>query len=95
MPVADLVAAGYSLQGDSPTASEPHRMGLEIEVRELRLELAREKELREAAEALAMERADALEDARRILRALAGAPAPSAQSAEGTRDRRLRGNWLR
>jgi len=96
VPVADLLAAGYSLRSDSPAAPESDRTGLENEVRELRAELARERERREAAEALAFERATALEDAQRALRAmLASAPLVPVQSAEVARPRRPRGNWLR
>jgi len=91
VPVADLVAAGYSLRSESAAVPEPDRTGLENEVRELRAELERERERREAAEALARERAEALEDAQRALRAmLASAPLAPVRSVEEERPRRPR-----
>jgi hypothetical protein len=72
----------------------------ETEIERLRAELAEERERRIVAEAVAEERAQALEDARVALRAIAAldaangpAPEPEAAIDDGTRPR-PRGNWL-
>jgi hypothetical protein len=64
--------------------------GLEQEVRRLRAELEREKELRVAAEALAAERATALADAAQELMSRS-----RRRSRRSSSRRHLQGNWLR
>jgi len=79
----------------------PTDASVESEIERLRAELAEERERRIVAEAVAEERAQALEDARLALRALAEAP-PENGNAAGPNDTaaddgrpRPRGNWLR
>lgn len=79
----------------------PVEASLETEIERLRTELAEERERRIVAEAVAEERALALEDARLALRAIAAAETASAPPAEpevaydDEPRPRPRGNWLR
>jgi hypothetical protein len=83
----------------------PADASVDSEIERLRAELAEERERRIVAEAVAEERAQALEDARLALRAVAAAEAANgAANGEGAaRDvaqeddprPRPRGNWLR
>jgi len=107
IPVGDLVAAGIELDGSQtvhngagPTSSE-----LRAELDTVRAELAEERSRRLVAEALATERATAIEhlrDALKTMENLAAAaspepPEPQQQHAvnEEPRRPRLRGQWLR
>jgi hypothetical protein len=107
IPVADLVAAGIEWDasppvhnGDGPTSSE-----LRAELVTVRAELAEERSRRLVAEALATERATAIEhlrDALKTMETLAAAttpepPEPQKQQSvnEEPRRPRLRGQWLR
>ena len=81
----------------------PEDASVESEIERLRRELAEERERRIVAEALAEERARALDDARLALRAIAASETTNAESIEpepepapddGSRSR-PRGNWLR
>ena len=79
----------------------PVEASAESEIEELRAELAEERARRIVAEAIAEERAQALEDARLALRAVAALQAPSEPEPEpeiapGDEARpRPKGNWLR
>ncbi len=107
IPVGDLVAAGIALDesqpahnGAGPTSSE-----LRAELDTVRAELAEERSRRRVAEALADERASAIEhlrDALKTMETLAAAatpepPEPRTQppATEEPRRPRLRGQWLR
>lgn len=88
IPVEDLIAAGYKLHAPTPPETPETPQGRHTvtstptptstaEVEQLRAEVADLRRRAEVAEAIATERAAALEDARLALRALtAGTPAP-------------------
>jgi hypothetical protein len=81
----ELIKGGVS----SKEVRVADELALEDEVRRLRAELERERELRFAAEALAADRQNALEES---------APAPARKSRRRFRSssrRDLQGNWLR
>jgi hypothetical protein len=80
----------------------PAEASTETEIERLRAELAEERERRAVAEAIAEERAQALEDARLALRAIAALetagghePEPEVASPSEEQRSRPRGNWLR
>jgi hypothetical protein len=79
----------------------PADASVESEIERLRAELAGERERRIVAEAVAEERARALDDARLALRALAGPEIANAENLESEvppddgPPPRPRGNWLR
>ena len=80
----------------------PVEASAECEIERLRAELAEERERRIVAEAVAEERAQALEDARVALRAIAALetanghePEPEPAPASDEQRARPRGNWLR
>jgi hypothetical protein len=79
----------------------PEEASADSEIERLRAELAEERERRIVAEAVAEERALALEDARLALRAVAALeaaiePEPEPEIAPADEPRvRPRGNWLR
>lgn len=87
----------------SATRILPPDASAESEIERLRAELAEERERRIVAEAVAEERAQALEDARLALRVIAdGQPAngngnqPEVEAPPADEPRmRPRGNWLR
>ena len=87
-----LAAAAHILPADA---------SVDTEIERLRAELAEERERRIVAEAVAEERARALEDARLALRAIAGADAAGEEDIavdvanEDAPRPRPRGNWLR
>jgi len=72
----------------------PAAAATDREIERLRCELAEERERRIVAEALAEERALALEDARLALRALAAPPQNGHDAADDASRPRRRGNWL-
>jgi hypothetical protein len=76
-------------RGGAPAAD-----ATEHEIERLRCELAEERERRIVAEALAEERALALDDARLALRALATPPQNGHDVTEEASRPRRRGNWL-
>ena len=122
IPVDDLVAAGIALDeprvgnhnGTTPSKEQssvgPSATELRAELDAVRAELAEERGRRRVAEALAEERATAIEtlrDALKTMEALAAAasapappppevePAPKPAVTEEPRRQRLRGQWLR
>ena len=96
IPIEDLLAAGLRLnaptkpdQASGPAAAPALVDGeLAAEVERLRRELADERARRQVAEAVADERARALDDFRMVFRALP--PAPDPEPAAPTADRRRR-----
>ena len=108
IPLADLAAAGIVL--DRPQSRAPEVSltsdALRAELEMVRAELAEERSRRRVAEAIADERATAIEHLRAALKtmehlAAAAAPTPAAPEVpepvneEEPRRHRLRGQWLR
>ena len=103
IPIDDLSAAGIVVDelvldpAESNPAPGPS-VPLQDELARLRAELSEELALRMVAEALAEERANALEHARvelGVLSAAAGNDSATRQAAQRNLPARPRGNWLR
>ena len=117
IPLEDLVAAGIAVDesrlrdngasfSNQGTSAQLLSDSLRSELDGVRVELAEERSRRRVAEALAEERATAIEhlrDALKTMEALATAapappdaePVPKPTGAEEPRRQRLRGQWLR
>ena len=106
IPFDDVVAAGIVLDESRIAATDatPAPDSLRAELDSVRAELAEERSRRRVAEALADERASAIEDLRDALKtmeslAAAATPdsdrAPQQPATDATRRPRLRGQWLR
>ncbi len=91
IPIADLLGAGFTLHSpdDDRAEDKPDDHGVELRIHDLEHELALERERRRAAEAIAAERAAALDDLRTAL-ALAqrmlgtSAPTPTPEQRPGS-----------
>ena len=69
IPIADLLSAGFTLHSpdDDRAEDKPDDHGVDLRIHDLEHELALERERRRAAEAIAAERAAALDDLRTAL----------------------------
>ena len=93
IPISELVAAGCSLDLAARERPEVRHGDANIEIERLRAELAEERSRRIAAETLAEERGQALDEARRALRGEARGDSRTGQLGIQKRSG-LRGNWL-